>query len=270
MSARILYGKPCVEKISQQITSALKDRPFIKLVTLGFADEKWRQYTESLKRSADKFGVALDNITIDDGISPNGFFETVKRVCAETDVSGVMLQQPLPDMYRSAVNFVDVNKDVDCLNPLSVAKLYNGEDGFCPATPGAVLYMLDFYGVELQGKNVVIIGRGNAVGKPLALMMLRRNATVTICHTKTVNLPQICKNADIVVSACGVGGLVTADFVNDNAIVVDVGLSFSNGKTRGDVAESAYGKCAAFSPVPGGVGPVTRAVLFLNLIKTAL
>ena len=172
----------------------------------------------------------------------------------------------MPKTYVNVVNAIDVNKDVDCLNPLSVCRLYNGEAGFRPATPQAVLNLLDYYNIDLQGKNVVILGRGSAVGKPLALMALQRNATVTVCHTKTVDLPSVCRNADIIISACGVAGLVTNDFVTDKSIVIDVGLSFVNGVTSGDVSKEVYDKCAAVSPVPGGVGPVTRATLFYNLL----
>ena len=128
--------------------------------------------------------------------------------------------------------------------------------------------MLDYYDIDVAGKHVVVVGRGNAVGKPLALMLLQRNATVTVCHSKTQRLADVCRNADVVVSATGKPGLVTADFVTENSIVIDVGLSFVDGKTCGDVAEEVYDKCAAVSPVPGGVGPVTRAVLLKNLCKT--
>lgn len=268
MSTQILYGKPCVENMSQEIVSLSNKRISKKLVTVGFCDDKWQQYTNSLQKSATRFGVEFDNLILSDAISPDEFFEFVQNVCKDESVTGIMLQQPLPLQFRDAVKYIDVNKDVDCLNPLSVAKLYNGESGFRPATPSAVLYLLDFYGIELCGKNVVIIGRGNAVGKPLALMMLQRNATVTVCHTKTVNLSKICRNADIIISACGLSGLVTSDFVCEHTIVIDVGLSFVNGKTHGDVDESVYDRCSAVSPVPGGIGPVTRAALFINLLKT--
>ena len=163
----------------------------------------------------------------------------------------------------------DPNKDVDCLNPLSVCRLYNGENGLRPATPQAVIRLLDYYQIDLKGKNVVVVGRGNAVGKPLALMLLERNATVTVCHTKTVDLPAICRRADILVSACGVAGLITCDYVTRDSIVIDVGLSFVDGKTCGDVSKEVYEKCLAVSPVPGGIGPVTRATLFENLLKAA-
>ena len=205
-----------------------------------------------------------------DNVLPDIFSYVVMTTCHQQDTTGVIVQQPLPKQYAKAVTFIDSNKDVDCLNPTSLAKLYMGEDGLYPATPLAVLRLLDYYGIDLQGKHVVIVGRGNAVGKPLALMALQRNATVTVCHTKTVDLPNICRSADVLVSACGVAGLITKDFVNPNSIVVDVGLSFVDGKTCGDVSAEVYDVVAAVSPVPGGVGPVTRAVLFENLCKASV
>lgn len=266
MSAQLLLGKPCVEAISTRIRNELGDRTG-KLYTIGFNEDRWIQYSDSLNKSADKYGFQCEQIFLDSDISPQEFCCTVEKICKQPSACGVIVEQPLPLKYAEALNYVDVTKDVDCLNPLSVAKMYQGVKGFRPATPSAVLALLDYYGIELESKNVVIIGRGGAVGKPLALMMLGRNATVTVCHTKTRNLASVCRNADIVVSACGVAGLVTNDFVTPNSIVIDVGLSFVDGKTCGDVAHEVYDKCQAVSPVPGGVGPVTRAMLFENLLK---
>lgn len=266
MSAILLLGKPCVEAISAEIANQLGNA-HAKLYTVGFDDAKWKQYSNTLNKSAQKYGFSCEEIVVSNDITPRQFCDKVRQICLLADCTGVIVQQPLPKEYADAVNYVDVDKDVDCLNPLSIAKLYCGQSGFRPATPLAVLRLLDFYGIDLQGKNMVIIGRGNAVGKPLALMALQHNATVTVCHTKTQNLPSICRKADILVSACGVAGLVTEDFVTSDTVVIDVGLSFVDGKTCGDVAPSVYDKCKAVSPVPGGVGPVTRATLFENLLK---
>ena len=264
---KILYGKPCADSIYQSIQQAVAHKS-VKLVTIGFDEVHWNQYSNSLNVSASKLGVGCEQIKLKIGISPTELCDIVQRTCARDDVHGVIVQQPLPKEYAQVVNCVSPNKDVDCLNPLTVANLYFGNDGFRPATPTAVLRLLDYYGIDLQGKNVTIIGRGNAVGKPLALMALQRNATVTVCHTKTLYLPTVCQGADIVISACGVGGLVTNDFVTNSSIVIDVGLSFVDGTTCGDVAAEVYDTCYAISPVPGGVGPVTRAVLFENLVNS--
>ncbi|MDE7454621.1 MAG: bifunctional 5,10-methylenetetrahydrofolate dehydrogenase/5,10-methenyltetrahydrofolate cyclohydrolase [Clostridia bacterium] len=268
MSAKLLLGKPVAESICNDIAEKAREINK-KLCLIGFDEPRWNQYANSLVKSAQNYGFECENIVVEQDISPSVFNSLVDGTSARADVCGVMLQQPLDKPYKQAVEHVAVQKDVDCLNPLSVCKMYNGEQGLYPATPSAVLFLLDYYGINLQGKNVVIVGRGNAVGKPLALMMLQRNATVTICHTKTVNLPSICKNADIIVSACGVAGLITCDYVTSKSIVIDVGLSFVDGKTCGDVDASVYDKCQAVSPVPGGVGPITRAALFSNLLKAS-
>ena len=268
MSAKLLLGKPVAESICSRVFDEARGINK-KLCLIGFDEPRWNQYADSLTCSAAKYGFACDNIKVPYGVSLDELRRRVSDMCVAPDVCGVMLQQPLEPRYKNAVECVDVSKDVDCLNPLSVCKLYNGEDGFRPATPQAVLRLLDYYGIELKGKNVVVVGRGNAVGKPLALMLLARNATVTVCHTKTVDLPSICRRADILISACGVAGLITSDYITERSVVIDVGLSFVDGKTCGDVAKEAYDRCCAVSPVPGGVGPVTRAALFENLLKAA-
>ena len=266
MSAKLLLGKPVANGICESVKNQLAGRKG-KLYTVGMDDDAWKQYSNSLAKSAAKYGFECEEVLVRSDIEPNDFSFITLNTCNQPDATGVIVQQPLPKAYANAVTFVDVKKDVDCVNPLSVAKLYKGEDGLYPATPLAVLRLLDYYGVDLQGKRVVIVGRGNAVGKPLALMALQRNATVTICHTKTLDLPAVCKDADVLISACGVAGLITKDFVTSKTVVVDVGLSFVDGKTCGDVASDVYDIVSAISPVPGGVGPVTRATLFENLCK---
>lgn len=267
MSAKFLLGKPCVENMRENIRSIVNGIKTPTVCAIGFDEPRWNQYAASIAKSAEAYGFECENITVAENCEPSALFGVITNACAREDVAGVIVQQPLPEKYKKAAEYVSPDKDIDCLNPLSVCKLYLGEDGFRPATPSAVINLLDYYGIEIKGKNVVIVGRGNTVGKPLALMMLQRNATVTVCHTKTVDLPSVCRGADILISACGAPNLVTADYVTDKTVVIDVGLSFVDGKTRGDVAEEVYGKCLAVSPVPGGVGPVTRASLFLNALN---
>lgn len=262
---KVLYGKLVADVAYAEVA---QHNANLKLATIGFSSPQWQQYVAALQKSAALCGVDINNVVVPEDLSPQDFCSLVSQISA-TEVDGVLLQQPLPKGYEQACDCVLPQKDVDCLNSVSVAKLYKGQDCLLPATPAAVLRLLDFYNVDLCGKNVVIVGRGNAVGKPLALACLKRNATVTVCHTKTQNLASVCRGADVLISACGVAGLITADFVTENTIVVDVGLSFVDGKTHGDVAEEVLQKAAACSPVPGGVGPVTRAALFLNLLHTS-
>ncbi len=256
----LLLGKPCAEKIAQEFGSVGN----IKLCTVGFDNSEWQQYTRSLARSCAKYGFSFDNIVVEN-CTPEQFFDVVQNLSDNKDISGLIVQQPLPKEYRNAVEAISPEKDIDCLSPLSVAKLYQGNQKLAPATPTAVINLLDFYGMDLCGKNVVIVGRGNAVGKPLALLCLQRNATVTVCHTKTQNLADICKKADILISACGKADLITKDFVTEKSVVIDVGLSFVDGKTCGDVSKEVYDICRAVSPVPGGIGPITCVTLLQNL-----
>lgn len=259
--AELLLGKTVAEAVFE-----MRELNGLCLAAVGFQNAQWQQYVGALERSAQKCGVVVKNVNAE-GKTPLEFCNLVAEISARADVDGVILQQPLPKEFAEASKFLAATKDIDCISCESVAKLYRGEDGFQPATPLAVLRLLDFYGIDLAGKNVVIVGRGNAVGKPLALMCLKRNATVTVCHTKTQNLPSITKKADVLISACGVAGLITKEYVSPHSVVVDVGLSFVGGKTCGDVSEEVYDIVQAVSPVPGGVGPVTRAALFCNLAK---
>ena len=169
MSAKLLLGKPVADSICETVRSQCGTRRGT-LCTIGFTEsDTWQQYSGSLKKSAERFGFECEEVVLSAKLMPELFCKTVDDVCNRADVTGVIVQQPLPKEYADAVQHVRVDKDVDCLNPLSVAKLYKGEDGFYPATPLAVLRLLDYYSIDLQGKRVVIVGRGNAVGKPLAL-----------------------------------------------------------------------------------------------------
>lgn len=269
MSAELLLGAPCADEIIENVRKEMQGKN-AALYTVGFDDPKWKQYTQSLSRSASKCGITTSNVFLHDGAPYWDLCETVRKACDKPDAVGVLVQQPLPKLYNEALNCIDRSVDVDCLSSLSVAALYKGESGLRPATPSAVIRLLEFYGISVSGKRVVVVGRGNAVGKPLALMLLAKDATVTVCHTKTVNLAQICASADILVSACGSPNLITCDFVTPVTVVVDVGLSFVGNKCCGDVQPSVYEKCKAATPVPGGVGPVTRAVLLENMLKAYL
>ncbi|MEG2159379.1 MAG: bifunctional 5,10-methylenetetrahydrofolate dehydrogenase/5,10-methenyltetrahydrofolate cyclohydrolase, partial [Clostridia bacterium] len=180
-----------------------------------------------------------------------------------------MVQQPLPARYNNSLilSAINVNKDADCLCDVSLARLYRGESVFTPATPTAVICLLDYYNIDVFGKNITVIGRGNAVGKPLSLMLTARNATVTLCHSKTENLLTHTANADIIICATGKNNLLNADMISSSAIVLDVGLNFVNGHTCGDVDFQSVSIVAkAISPVPGGIGVVTTATLLRNTL----
>lgn len=263
----ILYGKPVAEQIRQRILSYTNNNT-VTIATIGLdGDEQWNQYTSSLLKSASNYNCTVVNYTLPVDVDFDTFAGKISELNNDGNVDGVLIQQPLPKHLSGVVDLLDPHKDIDGLTASSVKAMFVGKECFLPATALAVVRLLEFYNID-TAVNVTIVGRGLAVGKPLALMLTNRNATVTLCHTKTKNVTWHCKNSDIVVSACGVANLIGQQHVDENTVAIDVGLSFVNGKTCGDInAEEIQDKCRAYSPVPGGVGPVTRACLFENAVK---
>ena len=197
----------------------------------------------------------------------------IEKINNRKDVNGILLQSPIPKHLdiREAFNAIDYKKDVDGFHPINVGKLAIGEDCFISCTPAGVMKMLEEYNIEIEGKHAVIIGRSNIVGKPLAQCLLNKNATVTTCHSRTRNLKEMTKQADILVAAIGKPKFVTEDMVKDNAVVIDVGINRNEeGKLVGDVDYQNVEKKASYiTPVPGGVGPMTIAMLMTNVVKAA-
>jgi methylenetetrahydrofolate dehydrogenase (NADP+)/methenyltetrahydrofolate cyclohydrolase len=197
----------------------------------------------------------------------------VRALNGDASVHGVLVQLPLPRHIDETAVLGEVlaEKDVDCFHPVNAGKLLRGEEGFLPCTPAGVMRLLDAYGIEIEGKEAVVLGRSNIVGKPLSIMLLQRNATVTICHSRTKNLTQIARRADILVAAIGKAGFVTADMVKPGAAVIDVGVNrIGEGKVAGDVDFASVEAVAGhITPVPGGVGTMTIAMLMQNTIYAA-
>ncbi len=201
----------------------------------------------------------------------NELLDLIDKLNNDSLVSGILCQLPLPAHIdeKAVIEAIDSQKDVDCFCDVNVGKLWTGNADFLPCTPAGVMEMLCRYGIEVSGKNCVIVGRSNIVGKPLAALMLQKNATVTICHSKTQNLASVCRSADILVAAVGRPKFITADMVKDNAVVIDVGINRDeNGKLCGDVYfEAVKEKTSHITPVPGGCGPMTIAILMQNTVK---
>ncbi|NMC56004.1 MAG: bifunctional 5,10-methylenetetrahydrofolate dehydrogenase/5,10-methenyltetrahydrofolate cyclohydrolase, partial [Eubacteriaceae bacterium] len=217
-------------------------------------------------------GIKTDINVLDKNTSTEELLNLLEQKNKDNSIHGILMFQPLPAHIDSSVIKSSINelKDVDCINPLSSAKMYlEDKNAFVPATPGAVMEILDFYKIPLEGKNVAVLGRSMVVGKPLAMMLLNKNATVTICHSRTKNIANICRNADIIISCIGKEGFVTSEFVNDNSIVIDVGINMNkDNKICGDVDFNDVADIVrAITPVPGGVGGVTTSVLARNIIK---
>ncbi|AEW98035.1 MULTISPECIES: bifunctional 5,10-methylenetetrahydrofolate dehydrogenase/5,10-methenyltetrahydrofolate cyclohydrolase [Streptomycetaceae] len=230
-------------------------------------------YVRSIAKAATKAGIVCDIADLRPDSTPDAIRATLEKLSADDGVHGIILQTPLPagaalEDLASAIAFA---KDVDGANPLSLGRLAAGLPAFAPATAQAVVALLDHHGVELAGRHVTVIGRSNVVGKPAAHLLLARNATVTVCHSRTADLSAITSRADIVVAAVGRAGLVTAEHVRPGAVVIDVGTNpTEDGGLTGDVdAASVTPLAAALTPVPGGVGPVTTALLLDHTVRAA-
>lgn len=242
-------------------------------VVVATDDESSSWYVRSIARTAAKAGILCDIVDLGADASPHGIRSTLETLSADPSVHGIILQTPLP----KGANFEDLaasiapDKDVDGANPLSLGHLAAGLPAFAPATAAAVLALLDHHEVPLAGRTCVVVGRSNVVGKPAAQLLLRRDATVTICHRYTENLARYTQTADVLVVAVGRPELITAQHVSEHAIVIDVGTNpTAEGGLVGDVDEATVsGLVRGLSPVPGGVGPVTTALLLHHTIQSA-
>ncbi|VYU62356.1 bifunctional methylenetetrahydrofolate dehydrogenase/methenyltetrahydrofolate cyclohydrolase [Clostridium tertium] len=224
-------------------------------------------YINNQEKIATSLGVDFKKLLLEENISEDHLINEIERLNNDDNVDGIILQLPLPKGMneKKVINTISSYKDIDCLTYENQGKLYCGEKVFLPCTPNSVVTLLDKYEIKLEGKNVVVIGRSNIVGKPVAQLLLNKNATVTICHSRTKNLQEICKNADVIVVAIGRANYLNEDFVNENSIVIDVGTSSLNGKITGDVNfERVSDKVKMITPVPGGVGALTTTLLIKN------
>ena len=224
-------------------------------------------YINNQEKVATSLGVYFEKLLLDETISEDHLINEIEKLNNDNNVHGIILQLPLPKGIneKKVINAISADKDIDCLTYENQGKLYCGEKVFLPCTPNSVITLLEKYEIELEGKNVVVIGRSNIVGKPVAQLLLNKNATVTICHSRTKNLQDICRNADIIVVAIGRPKYLNEEFVNENSIVIDVGTSSLDGKITGDVDfERVSDKVNMITPVPGGVGALTTTLLIKN------
>ena len=232
-------------------------------------------YERTAEKRAEKLGVAVEKIVLPEDVSQAELLGVIKGVNENPLIHGVLLFRPLPKhLDEDAVcNALAPEKDIDGITDLSCAGVFAGKGlGFAPCTPSACMEILEHYGVELRGKKAVVIGRSLVVGKPAAMMLLKRNATVTVCHTRTADLPAVCREADVLIAAAGKARMVTADFVRPGQIVIDVGINWDEQEQKlvGDVDFDAVEPIvAAITPVPGGVGTVTTSMLIGHVVKAA-
>lgn len=229
-----------------------------------------RSYVNSKDKACKTLGVYSVKKNFDESITEVDLLKQIDDLNNDERIHGILVQLPLPPHIneKKVIEAILPEKDVDGFHPINAGKLLIGEDGLKPCTPYGIIKLLEHYDIEVESKNVVVIGRSNIVGKPIALMLLQKNATVTICHSKTKNLKSITKNADIIVVALGIPSFLTADMVMDGAVIIDVGINRVDGKIVGDVDfENVKEKASYITPVPGGVGPMTITMLLENTIE---
>lgn len=248
---------------------ALDKVPTLCVIQVG-DDEASNVYINQKRKMCNEIGYNFIHEKYDDSITEEELLKNIDRFNSNDNIDAILVQMPLPSGIneKSIQNAVNKYKDVDGLNDSNIVDLISGKSSLYPCTACGVISLLDKYGVILEGSNVVIIGRSSLVGMPLFHMLENRNATVTLCHSKTRNLADITKNADIIISATGVKGLIKEDMVGDNTVIVDVGITRENGKLYGDVDfDNVSKKASLITPVPGGVGPMTIASLAQNILK---
>jgi methylenetetrahydrofolate dehydrogenase (NADP+)/methenyltetrahydrofolate cyclohydrolase len=276
--AVIINGKELAKKIRQNLKEEVeelnKKEIHPKLAVIMVGEEKASQvYVKNKSKACNEIGVDFEEFLLPEDTTMETLLNLIEVLNNREDVSGILLQSPIPKPLniREAFNKIDYRKDVDGFNPVNVGKLAIGEKSFISCTPYGVVKMLEEYNIDLEGKNAVIIGRSNIVGKPLLQCLLNKNATVTVCHSKTKDIGNITKNADILIAAVGKPHFVKEDMVKDGAVVIDVGINRNEeGKLIGDVDfENIEKKASYITPVPGGVGPMTIAMLMNNVVEAA-
>ena len=274
--AVIIDGKELAKKIRANLKiecEELKNKqinPKLAVIMVG-DDLASKVYVRNKSKACEDVGIEYKEYLLSSNTKQKELIELIEKLNQDKTINGILLQSPIPANLdiNEAFRTISPQKDVDGFNPVNVGKLVLNQDTFVSCTPYGIMKMFEKYNIDLTGKNVVILGRSNIVGKPLMHCCLNKNATVTVCHSKTQNLAQKAKEADILISAIGKAQFVTADMVKENAVVIDVGINrLENGKITGDVDfENVKEKASYITPVPGGVGPMTIAMLMNNVIK---
>lgn len=278
MSTIVMDGKLLAQKIKEKLKEEVEELkkhniyPTLAVILVG-EDKASMKYVSYKERACKEIGIESIVFRLPENIDGISLSETIEELNGNPAINGILIQLPLPNHLSQNIFLekIDPIKDVDGFTPYCLGRLLTDNPLFIPCTPKGVIRMLDDYGIDLEGKNVVIIGRSIIVGKPLSLLFLKKNSTVTICHSRTKNLKEITKTADILCVAVGRPKLITADMVKNGAVVVDIGINITDeGKVVGDVDfEEVKEKASYITPVPGGVGPMTVAMLMENTIYAA-
>lgn len=277
-NTEVLSGKPLaalIQQRAQQETTLLDDEGLhpVLAVVVATDDESTHWYVRSIERAAGRAGIGCRIVDLGHDATEQVLANVLMDLSAEPTVHGIILQTPLPAAVRPdrLVGLIAPDKDIDGANPLSLGRLAVGQPAFAPATARAVVELLDHFQIPVAGRNVAVVGRSAVVGKPLSLLLLAKDATVTVCHSKSGALEHYTRPADVVVVAAGRTGLLTGNHVSEKTVVIDVGTNvLADGSLVGDVDEaSVTGVAAGLSPVPGGVGSVTTALLLLHTVEAA-
>lgn len=274
---QIIDGKKVSAQVKEEVrkqTLELKEAygitPGLAVVIVG-DDPASRVYVNNKKKACEIVGFKSEEYALPASTTQEELLELVNTLNNKQDINGILVQLPLPEHLddKAVIEAINPQKDVDAFHAVNVGKIMLGEYDFLPCTPSGVMEMLHAYDIPVSGKNCVVIGRSNIVGKPMAMLLLHENGTVTICHSRTKNLAEVCRGADILVAAVGKPKFVTSDMVKEGAVVIDVGMDRDeNGKLCGDVDfENVKDKCSYITPVPGGVGPMTISTLMKNTLK---
>jgi methylenetetrahydrofolate dehydrogenase (NADP+) / methenyltetrahydrofolate cyclohydrolase len=274
MPAQRLEGKVVSDAIAAAVAARLAGLPVApRLVFVRVGEDPASVfYVRSKERLAQRVGLRAQTLVLPVETDQATLEGVIRDLNGDDDVDGILVQLPLPDGLdeRPVLELLDPDKDVDGFHPANVGRLWSGLDGLVPCTPLGLLAILDHYGVALQGARVVIVGRSNLVGKPVAALCLRRHATVTLAHSRTRDLPGVVREADVVIAAVGRAGLVTAEMVKPGATVLDVGMTRVDGRIQGDVAADVWDVAGAVTPMPGGTGLVTVAMVIQNTLTAGM
>ena len=279
MQAKILDGKMVSQRVKDELREEVarlkKDKglvPGLAVIIVG-EDPASKIYVRNKKRACEEIGIHSEEYALPEETTQEELLELVERLNHKEDIHGILCQMPLPRHLdeKAVINAISPKKDVDAFHPVNVGKIMIGDYDFLPCTPAGVMELIKESGIAVCGKECVVVGRSNIVGKPMSMLLLHQHGTVTICHSRTKDLQEVCRRADILVAAVGVPELITGDMVKEGAVVIDVGMNrLENKKLVGDVnfAEVSE-RASAITPVPGGVGPMTIAMLMKNTVRAA-
>lgn len=261
------------ERVANEVKEINKQGVDVCLAVILVGQDPASQiYVANKKKACEQLGIISKEFLLPENTTQEELLALVNKLNNDASVNGILCQLPLPKGLdeKAVINAIDPNKDVDAFHPVNVGKIMIGDYDFLPCTPAGVMEMLAYYNIDVCGKECVVIGRSNIVGKPMSMLLLHKNGTVTTAHSRTQNLAEVTRRADILVAAVGIANFVKADMVKPGAVVIDVGMNRENGKLCGDVDFDAVSQKASFiTPVPGGVGPMTIATLMQNTLTAA-